>query len=101
MKKLIIFLTAFLFFVSFGLAFGGDPKLEIRIFKGVNIQGVYFNIENLNSFDLYKIQLSEDLIKWETMLLVGCAPLKTEMESPLFEWHTLPPSNCFFRIVKP
>jgi len=98
MKKLIIFLTTFLFFVTLGLAFGDEPKLEIRIFKGVNIQGLYFKIKEINPYILYEIQSSEDLIKWKSMVRVGS--YKTEMESPLFEWRTLPPRNCFFRIIR-
>lgn len=98
MKKLIIFLTAFSFFITLGLAFGQEPKLELKIFEGVRVQGIYFKIKEINPYILYEIQCSEDLIKWENMVRVGS--YKTEMESPLFEWDTLPPNSCFFRIVE-
>ena len=98
MQKLIIFLTAFLFFVTLGFALGQEPKLKLKIFEGVRIQGIYFEIKEINPYILYEIQSSVDLIKWENMVRVGSH--KTEMESPLFEWDTLSPNSCFFRIVE-
>ena len=98
MQKLIIFLTAFLFFVTLGFALGQEQKLEIKIFKGMRVQGIYFEIKEIDPYILYEIQSSVDLIKWENVVRVGSH--KTEMESPLFEWDILPPNSCFFRIIR-
>ena len=98
MQKLIIFLTAFLFFVTLGFALEQEPKLEIKIFKGMRVQGIYFEIKEIDPYILYEIQSSVDLIKWENVVRVGSH--KTEMESPLFEWDILPPNSCFFRIIR-
>ncbi len=59
--------------------------------------GLYFELTNLEPFIMYKLEYSEDLIKWKEMLRVGT--YSTHMKSPFWAWSELPPQKCFFRLV--
>ena len=63
MQKLIIFLTAFLFFVTLGFALGQEPKLEIKIFKGMRVQGIYFEIKEINLYIWYHSKKQLPILK--------------------------------------
>ena len=59
--------------------------------------GIYFKLKNLEPFIMYKLQYSEDLVKWTDMVHLGT--YKMAMTSPYYTWKELPPHKCFFRIV--
>ena len=59
--------------------------------------GVYFELKNLEPFIMYKLQYSEDLVKWTDMVHLGT--YKMAMTSPYYTWKELPPHKCLFRIV--
>ena len=59
--------------------------------------GLYFQIDDIEPFIMYKLQYSEDLITWHEMVRLGTH--KTSMVSPFWGWDELPPQKCFFRLV--
>tara|TARA_B110001454_G_scaffold217086_1_gene241634 strand:+ start:237 stop:521 length:285 start_codon:yes stop_codon:yes gene_type:complete len=59
--------------------------------------GLYFELTNMEPFIMYKLEYSEDLIKWKEMVRVGT--YSTHMKSPFWAWDELPPQKCFFRLV--
>ena len=60
--------------------------------------GIYFKLKNLEPFIMYKLQYSEDLVKWTDMVHLGT--YKMAMTSPYYTWNELPSRLCFFRIVE-
>jgi hypothetical protein len=59
--------------------------------------GLYFQIDDIDPFIMYKLQYSEDLVTWHEMVRLGT--YKTSMVSPFWGWDELPPQKCFFRLV--
>jgi hypothetical protein len=59
--------------------------------------GLYFELYNLEPYIMYKLQYSEDLVKWTDMVYLGTYQIA--MTSPYWTWDELPPNNCFFRLV--
>jgi hypothetical protein len=99
MKKL--FLLFFLFSVSLNAASLKIVPVQQKTLPNGNAygleSGIYFELTNLEPFIMYKLQYSEDLIKWTDLVHLGT--YKMAMTSPYWTWDELPPHKCFFRIV--
>lgn len=71
-----------------GQKYGGPP-------------GIYFTFQNLNYDSVYAVEYSHDLKIWTNMYTIGTFSEDTiNFTSPKFEWDSLPPEKCFFRLVK-
>ena len=93
MKKIITFL---LVCVASTNAASLELKVKTRA-ENRGLNGIYFELTDLEPFIMYKLQYSEDLDKWTDLVQLGT--YKMAMTSPYWTWNELPPHQCFFRIV--
>jgi len=93
MKKIITFL---LVCVASTNAASLELKVKTRA-ENRGLNGIYFELTDLEPFIMYKLQYSEDLKKWTDMVHLGTYEIA--MTSPLYRWEQLPPYHCLFRVV--
>ena len=90
------------------VALQAAPKVKIHIVHQKVVKatgqpygspgGIYFSYTNLEPLTTYTLQYSHDMNKWTDLYFFGS--VKDNTTSPLFDWYKLPPSKCFFRIIK-
>ena len=103
-KAIIVFFVLWGIATIFNVAYSAELEIvpvKQKVLPNGNAygleSGIYFKLKNLEPFIMYKLQYSEDLVKWTDMVHLGT--YKMAMTSPYYTWKELPPHKCFFRIV--